>query len=169
MNKKKKKLIAAYPATPPRQNRRSIQRGGPSIEIRLLTDLGIERWTLMFHLVKSWQPWSGLPAVWGEKKSLSPDGEPNPRRGVYTSDAKMCAAEQGWLSGGPRDWPLLAVLDRSVVATATGSSGLVFGAAGGVTAEDFVFGAHLGGQLTWRCQLCSTSLFISDSSDPAAP
>lgn len=56
--------------------------------------------------------------------------------------------------------PLLAVLDRSAVAMATGSPGLVFGAAGGVTAEDFVLGTHLGGQLTWRCRLCSPSLLF---------
>lgn len=56
--------------------------------------------------------------------------------------------------------PLLAVLDRSAVALATGSPRLVFGAAGGVTAEDFVFSTHLGGQLTWCCRLCSPSLLF---------
>lgn len=40
--------------------------------------------------------------------------------------------------------PLLAILDRSAVAMATGSPGLVFGAASGITAEDCALGAHLG-------------------------
>lgn len=39
---------------------------------------------------------------------------------------------------------LLAILDRSAVATATGSPRLVFGAASGITAEDLMFSTHLG-------------------------
>ncbi len=40
--------------------------------------------------------------------------------------------------------PLLAILDRSAVAMATGSPRLVFGAASGITAEDLMFSTHLG-------------------------
>lgn len=40
--------------------------------------------------------------------------------------------------------PLLAILDRSAVAMATSSPQLVFGAASGITAEDLMFGTHLG-------------------------
>lgn len=39
--------------------------------------------------------------------------------------------------------PLLAILHRSAVAMATSSPGLVFGAASGITAEDFALGTHL--------------------------
>lgn len=39
---------------------------------------------------------------------------------------------------------LLAILDRSAVATATSSPRLVFGAASGITAEDLMFSTHLG-------------------------
>lgn len=102
--------MAAYPATQPRQKCRSIQRRGPPIQIRLLANLGIESRTLMFHLVKSPQDQSGLSAVWRKKKrknsSLSAHAEANPRQGVYTSDAKMYAAEEddraeGWETGRP--------------------------------------------------------------------
>lgn len=40
--------------------------------------------------------------------------------------------------------PPLAILDGSAVAIATGSPGLVFGAASGITAEDLMFRTHLG-------------------------
>lgn len=70
---------------------------------------GIESRTLMFHLVKSRKDQSGLSAVWRKKKkknSLSAHAEANPRRGVYTSDAKIYAAEEddraeGWETGRP--------------------------------------------------------------------
>lgn len=40
--------------------------------------------------------------------------------------------------------PVLAILDRSAVAMGTSSPRLVFGAASGITAEDLMFGTHLG-------------------------
>lgn len=40
--------------------------------------------------------------------------------------------------------PLLAILDRSAVAMATGSPWLVFGAVSGITAQDFALRTHLG-------------------------
>lgn len=51
--------------------------------------------------------------------------------------------------------PLLAILDRSAVAMATGSPWLVFGAASGITAQDFALRKHLGSVLA------VVSVFIS--------
>lgn len=79
---------------PPRQKCRSIQRRGPSIQIRLLTNLGIESRTLMFHLVKSRWAQSGLAAVWKKKKSLSPHAKANPQHSLPTSDAKIYTAKE---------------------------------------------------------------------------
>lgn len=78
----------------------------------------------------------------------------SPWCGVYACDTKI--KQQGrWQSEeqGRREEnreterladPLLAILDRSAVAMATGSPRLVFGAASGITAEDLMFSTHLG-------------------------
>lgn len=157
--------MAAYPATQPRQKCRSIQRRGPPIQIRLLANLGIESRTLMFHLVKSPQDQSGLSAVWRKKKEKRIPSALTLKQihgRVFTHLTQKCTRPRWMIErrAGRLADPLLAVLDRSAVAMATSSPGLVFGAAGGVTAEDFVLGTHLGGQLTWRCRLCSPSLLF---------
>lgn len=96
-----------------------------------------------------------------QKNSLSPRAKANPQHGLSTSDAKIYAAKEDdraedW------DWQTRCLLYWIGVPLPRqpAASGLVFGAAGGVTAEDFVFSTHLGGQLTWCCRLCSPSLLF---------
>lgn len=53
--------------------------------------------------------------------------------------------------------PLLAILDRSAIAMATGIPRLVFGAASGITAEDLMFSTHLGStNMVLYSSACST-------------
>lgn len=94
--------MAAYPATQPRQKCRSIQ---PSIEIRLLTYLGIESRTLRF-ILSNRSKTNQVSLLSGKKKkkkknSPSPHAEANPQQGVYTSDAKIYVAEEDDQAG---DW-----------------------------------------------------------------
>lgn len=59
--------------------------------------------------------------------------------------------------------PLLAILDRSAVAMATGSPWLVFGAASGITAQDFALRTHLVSANTNRIS-CSFCFYFSRAS-----
>lgn len=65
--------------------------------------------------------------------------------------------------------PLLAILDRSAVAMATGSPGWYLEQPVELLRR-IARSVHIWGQLIWCCSLCSAALypFISDSSEQAA-